>query len=117
MTVLADINVNRSGLATYSLGPRDRSILSLSGSSQQLMPANPGRRDFFIENTGANDIAVTFTQATAALNANGCIEIAPGAALSASLLGEQVPKGAVFVIGTAGQPVYAHETYGYPQRA
>lgn len=113
---MPDVNIN-TGLATYAVGPKDRSIASLSGSSQLLMPANPDRRDFLIKNNGANDIAITFTTAVAAANANGSIEIAPGDALSASVLGEMVPKGAIYVIGTAAQPVYAHETYGYPQRA
>lgn len=109
-----DIAIN-TDLATYAVGPKDRSIASLSGSSQLLMPANPDRRDFVIQNIGANDIAVTFVDATAAANAD--IEIAPGSMLSASMLGEVVPKGAIYIIGTAAQPVYAHETYGYPQRA
>lgn len=117
MTTLPDVRVNRSGLNTYQLGPMDRSILSLSGSSQQLMPANVQRRGFNIQNTGANDIVVTFTAAVAAANAVGCYEIAPGALLSASMFGEHVPKGACQIIGTAGQPVTADETFGYPVRA
>lgn len=113
---LADVLVNRSGLATYTLGPQDRSILSLSGSSQQLMPANPNRRSFNIQNTGTADIVVTFVAATAAANSLGCYEIPPSAMLSAEMLGGQVPKGACQIIGTAGQPVTADETYGYPRR-
>lgn len=110
-----DVAIN-TDLATYALGPKNRSIASMSGSSQLLMPANPDRRALTIQNCGANVLYVTWLAAVAAADASGVVEIAPGAAISASLLGEMVPKGAIYVIGTAGQPIYAEETYGYPQR-
>lgn len=109
-----DPNINY-GLATYNLGPKDRSIASLAGTSQQLMPANPLRKAFFIENDGANVIYVTWTKATAAADAVGVFELAVGASVGASKP-EMIPKGAIFVLGTAGQPIYAEETLGYSER-
>lgn len=105
------------GLATYNVGPKDRSIASMSGASQQLMPANPLRKSFFVENDGANVIYITWTKATAAADAVGVFELAIGASVGSRIPSEDVPKGAIFVLGTAGQPVYAEETFGIPERA
>lgn len=111
----ADPNVVE-GLATYAVGPKDRSIASMSGSSQLLMPANPLRKSFFVQNDGANVMYITWTKAVAAADVAGVYEIAVGANIGADYIGEQVPHGAMYVLGTAGQPCYAEETLGYFER-
>jgi hypothetical protein len=103
------------GLATMAVGPKDRSIASVSGSSQLLMPANPLRKSLTIENDGANVVYVTWTKTAAAADAGGVYELAIGASISFDGK-DMIPKGAIYVLGTAGQPVYAEEHLGYPDR-
>lgn len=114
---MPDQYVNTTGLQTYSLGPKDRSIASATGGIQLLMPANPFRRDFFINNDGAATIYVSYLTATVVASAVGVLPIPAGSSLEASMLGEMVPKGAFYVLGVAGQPIFAHETLGYFERA
>lgn len=113
---MADLNSDPNiviGLATYNVDPKDRSIASMSGASQLLMPANPLRKGFFVENDGANVIYITWTKATAAADAVGVFELAIGASIGETYLKGAVPKNAIYILGTAGQPVYAEERLGY----
>jgi hypothetical protein len=84
----------------------DRSIASLSGSSQTLF-SDVGTRSIterFVKNeSAANSIAINLTGGTAALNTAGSITIAAGGFWSGRV------SGKITVIGTAGQPVTAGE--------
>lgn len=95
---MPDVNVNYTGLATRTVGNVDRTITSLSGSSQTLMAANPIRKRIIIKN-GAFNAGVNLLGSTAAIGGAGTITLLPYEALI--LTGDDCPKTAITVIGTA----------------
>lgn len=84
----------------------DRSIASLSGSSQQVF-ADVGTRSIterFICNVSASsNIAINLTGGTAALNTGGSVTLTPGACWTGKV------SNKITVIGTAAQPITAGE--------
>lgn len=100
-TLNTSVNTNPVGTT-----PTDRTIASMSGSSQQLMAANSSRRQLIVQNTGSSNIGINPTGGTASIGAAGTLTLVPG--------GSYYPRiptlSAVTVIGTASQPVYAEES-------
>lgn len=94
-------HVNDRGLVN------DKSIASLSGSSQPLLPANPDRRYLLIQNTGSANVGVNLAGGTAALGGLGTITLAPNGSYEPD--SNFIPTNAVTVIGTTGQPVFCVE--------
>lgn len=99
MTERTDPNVNREGLSTRVYGNIDRSITSLSGSSQLLMPASTGQRKRIIFANGAATAAVNIKGGTAAIGGAGCITLQPYEKIA--FTGDDCPMDAIYVIGTA----------------
>ena len=97
----ADVNVNRIGSVTRVRGNVDRNITSLSGSSQSLLAASDSLRKRIIFKNGAAIAAVHLNGGTAAIGGAGCITLQPYEGIA--LYGEDCPKAAMTVIGTAGQ--------------
>ncbi len=104
--------------ASTGIGITDRSISSLSGSSQKLMSQNLQRGAMVIANVGNANIAIALaalsedgsdTAGTAALNTAGSYTIVPNGSWTMGD-GGFIHLGAVYVIGTAGQPVSAFES-------
>lgn len=85
----------------------DKTITSLSGSSQTLMAANSGRRSLLIKN-GDTNVAVNILGGTAAIGGAGCLTLQPYEALFLS--GVDCPLGAITIIGTAAKYCSAFET-------
>jgi hypothetical protein len=89
---------------------RDCSIASLSGSSQQILAANPQRKFLFIVNNGAgsNSVGLNLAGGTAAINGSGTITLAANGSF---LIQANVPQiyNAITVIGTAAQSVQCFE--------
>lgn len=99
-----------SNKSQTGVGLVDSSILSLSGSSQQLMAENPSRGALQIMNTGSANIGVRFvplggtrTDYPAAIAGIGTFTIVPGGSYEPD--GGWIPQNAIEVIGTAAQPV------------
>ena len=99
---------------------RDKSIASLSGSSQQACAPNGNRQFLLIENTGTANVGVNFSgpnsggsQTTtgignvAAIAGAGTVTVVANGSLIFE--GLAVPQNAVNIIGTAGQPVVVIE--------
>lgn len=95
----------------------DCSIASLSGSSQQILPANPNRTYLLICNTAAsNNAGVNYTGGTAAIGGAGTYTLLPANvaqsckeyAAGFSYL-PPPPSGAINVIGTAAQTLLCLE--------
>ena len=90
-----------------SVGLVDASISSLSGSSQLLVAENNTRTGLLIMNVGSANIGIAFAPlggtATAAIGSAGTYTLVPGRAYEPD--GGFVPSNAIYVIGTAGQPV------------
>jgi len=84
----------------------DRSIASLTGSSQSLAAANANRKILFITNPGATEIWVNLVGGAAVANGAGSVPILPNGSI---LLDTSAPTGAINVIGTAGAVVTAYE--------
>jgi hypothetical protein len=82
--------------------PADKSILSLSGSSQQLVAADETRVYLFIQNTGNANVGVNIAGGAAALLGTGTATLIPNASWTFDI---SIPLGPVTVIGTAGQPL------------
>ena len=99
--------------SSSNVGLIDKSISSLSGSSQLLMAENETRGALLIMNTGTNNIGIAFaplgSTATAAIGSAGTYTIVPNGSYVGGD-GGFIPTNAVYVIGTAGQPVTASET-------
>jgi hypothetical protein len=99
--------------ASSNVGLVDKSIASLSGSSQLLMAENETRGALYIMNVGSSNIGIAFapigSTATAAIGSSGTYTLVPNGSLTAGD-GGFVPVNAIYVIGTAGQPVTASET-------
>lgn len=103
---MPDIYVNYTGLVNRTVGNIDRTITSLSGSSQTLMAANPLRNRIIIKNGGAA-CAINLSGGTAAIGGAGCITLQPFEAFTLS--GRDCPQTTVTVIGTAANYVNALE--------
>ncbi|SRR6266567_2597131 len=106
VTVNASGQISTTATPAAGITPTDRTITSLSGSSQQLMAANAARHSLTVQNTGNANIGVNPTGGTAVIGGAGTLTLAP--------LGSYTPAiptlSAVTVIGTAGQPAYANES-------
>ena len=92
--------MNRTVLLT------DRTITSLTGSSQSLMAQNMTRYVVIIENSGADNIGVNLAGGVAAIGGAGTLTLAPGGSI---VLDTTAVGNAINVIGTAAQPVCAYE--------
>ena len=90
------------GGVTYT----DKTITSLSGSSQTLIAANAARKSLLFKN-GATAVAVNILGGTAAIGGAGCMTFQ--AYESFSLTGADCPVGAITVIGTAANYIGAFE--------
>jgi len=86
--------------------PSDKSITSLSGSSQSALAANPQRQLLVIQNTGNANVGINLVGGTAAIAGTGTITLAPQGSMTFDIT---IPLGAVNVIGTAGQPLLVLE--------
>lgn len=84
----------------------DRTITSLSGSSQSLMAQNMARNIIIIENTGNANIGVNLIGTTAAIGGAATLTIVPNGSL---IMDSNIVGNAITVIGTSGQPVAAFE--------
>jgi hypothetical protein len=98
---MRDTQINTTGLVTRTRGDVDRNIPSLTGSSQTLLEASPSLRKRIIFKNGAADAAINITGGTAAIGGAGSITLQPYEGIA--LTGDDCPKTAVTVIGTAGQ--------------
>lgn len=112
---MPDVNINTTGLRTYARSPKDRTITSLSGSDQTLMPDNPRREGFLIQNNGTSNVTLSWTTSSATANALGVSTLSPGMSITADRLQALgcMPTKAVICKGTAGQPLFAEEYLGY----
>ena len=85
----------------------DKSIAALSGSSQGLLIANPGRRYLLIQNTGTANVGVNLAGGPAVLGGTGTIILFPGGSYEPDA--GFMPTNPINVIGTAGQPIVCFE--------
>lgn len=85
----------------------DKSIASMSGTSQALLPVNPFRRYLLIQNTGNANVGVNIAGGTAVLGGTGTITLVPNGSYEPD--SGVMPCNAMTVIGTAGQPVVCIE--------
>lgn len=85
----------------------DCSISSLSGSSQQIVAANPNRQYLMLFNSGANTAYVNLTGGTAA--SSGASSVALGVGASVVISGQQIATNKVTITGTAAQPFTCYE--------
>ena len=84
----------------------DKTIASLSGSSQTLIAANSARKSLLFKN-GATAVAVNILGGTAAIGGAGCMTFQ--AYEGFALTGADCPLGAITVIGTAANYIGAFE--------
>lgn len=84
----------------------DKTITSLSGSSQTLIAANSSRKSLMFKN-GASPVAVNILGGTAAIGGAGCMTFQ--AYEGFALTGADCPLGAITVIGTAANYIGAFE--------
>lgn len=103
---MRDTSINTTGLKNVTRGLIDRSIASLTGSSQTLMEANPIRKRFIFKN-GAASVGLNLKGTTAVIGGADTVTLLAyeGIALS----GKDCPKGAITVIGTSTNYVSAYE--------
>lgn len=111
-----------SNRSQTGVGITDRSIASLSGSSQLLMGQNSQRGALLIQNTGNANLGFAIASTTEPSQdgtiTNGVVTAAIGSAGTYTLLpagsyepdGGFIPTGAIYVIGTASQSVAAFES-------
>lgn len=97
-----------SAQVTPTFNSRDCGISSLSGSSQSLAVANPNRKYIGIFNSGNASVYVNSAGGTAATSGIASIPVTSGGSLIYKLP-EGVPRNAITIIGTAGQPVACFE--------
>lgn len=88
---------------TRSVVLNDNSITSLSGSSQQIVPANATRSFLLLFNSGNANVGVNLAGGTASIGGTGTITLAPNG--SATFATGSIPENAINVIGTSGQPL------------
>lgn len=98
---MRDTQINTTGLVTRTRGDVDRNITSLTGASQTLLNASPSLRKRIIFKNGAAIAAINLNGGTAAIGGAGSLTLQPYEGLA--LYGDDCPKSAVTVIGTAGQ--------------
>ncbi len=92
-------SVNYSGLSNRTRGNVDRSIASLSGSSQALVPASEALRKRLIFKNGAAAAVLNLKGGTAVAGGANCVTLQPYEGLA--LYGQDCPKDAITVIGTS----------------
>jgi len=85
----------------------DCSISSLTGSSQQIIAANPQRKYLMIFNSGANPAYVNLAGGTAATSGASSVALSVGASIVVS--GPTISTSKVTAIGTAAQPLTCYE--------
>lgn len=103
---MRDVSINTTGLKTVTSGLIDRTITSLSGSSQTLANANPARKKLILKN-GAANAGVNLKGGTAAIGDAETITLLPYEGLVLS--GKECPLGAITVIGTSTNYFSAYE--------
>lgn len=100
---------NKSASGVYLV---ESTITTLSGSSQLLFAENPSRGYLLIENNGNANIGIRLappgSTATAATGSSGTITLVPTGSYEPG--GGAIPLNAIYIIGTAGQPVTALQT-------
>lgn len=82
--------------------------VTLTGSSQTLLAANPGGRSFLlIANAGAAAAWVNLMGGTAAANGTDCLELAAAGSSNSwiQFSGNAIPGNAITVIGTSSDKV------------
>jgi hypothetical protein len=87
---------------------RDCGISSLSGSSQTIAVANPNRKYLGLFNSGNASVYVNAAGGTAASTGIASIPVTSGGSLLFKLP-EGIPRNAITIIGTSGQPVACFE--------
>jgi len=107
MSNIADPYVNRRGLTTTSLGNIDRTITSLTGSSQTLIPAATRPRKRLIIKNGAAPAGINLLGSTAVLGGAGTMTLQAYEGIT--LTGADCPQGAITAIGTAANYITAFE--------
>lgn len=85
--------------------PTDRTIVSATGSSQQMMAANGARHSVNIVNTGNANCGVNPTGGTAVIGGAGTLTLSPLGAYTPRV----PPLGAITIICAAAQPIYGDE--------
>ena len=109
--MLADTQVNRTGLVTRVRGNVDRTITSLTGSSQTLVPipSSGVPRKRLVFKNGAANAALNLLGGTAAIGGAGCITLEPYEGLA--LYGEDCLNNAITVIGTVANYFSCYEGF------
>lgn len=106
-----DTQINTTGLVTRTRGDVDRSITSLTGSSQSLLGSGIDQRlrKRIIFKNGPAIAAINLNGGTAAVGGADCITLQPYEGLA--LDGKDCPMTAVTVIGTAAQYFGCYEGF------
>ena len=91
-----DPYVNEGEVFTIPSGTVDRSITSLTGSSQTVMLPEPRRKRIIIKN-GANPVAININGGTAVIGAANCMTFQAYEGFEFL----DPPKGQINIIGTA----------------
>jgi hypothetical protein len=92
-------------VTTKSVTPHDVS-LTLTGSPQQLVPANQYRTHLQFQAPTASNLIYSYTNPLCAAGLTGCFTLYAGATFGPAF---GIPATAVYVNGTAGQLVPATE--------
>lgn len=87
----------------------DCSIASLTGSSQQLVAANPQRKYLQVYNSGANTIYLNLSGGTAASSGASSVAVASAAYATVIQNSDVIMTNKVTVTGTSTQPVTCYE--------
>lgn len=113
-TSAASLSVTPATNATFAVTPTtpiggtytDRSLASLTGSSQTLMASNANRRILLIYNIGATAVAINLTGGTASMTVGGSVVLVAGGTI---ILNSYPPTSAITIIGTLAASVTAYE--------
>ena len=87
----------------------DRSVISATGTNQQVAGAAPNRRAILIKN-GASQTGVNFLNASAVIGGSGTFTLQPYEPLFMS--GEDCPKGPINLISVSAAYVTVLEGFG-----
>lgn len=88
---------------TRTVVVNDNSIASLSGSSQQIVPANATRSLLIFFNDGNANAGINLAGGTAVIGGAGTITLVPNGSMT--FVTGSIPENAINVIGTSGQPL------------
>ena len=84
----------------------DKTVTSLTGTSQTLMAANAGRKGLLVKN-GATSVGINILGGTAAIGGAGTMTLQPFEGVA--FVGAECPIGAITVVGTAANYCSAFE--------